>query len=178
MKPSVLIVPGWTNSSPGHWQSIWQIANPSWIRVEQSNWDYPQPEDWLTTLDRYICACDSPPVLVGHSLGCITIVKWAIANSVNVAGAFLVAPADIEAVNAPIEIKGFAPIPPEKIRFPTHIVASDNDEFLSSQRALEFAENWGSNLTIIPNAGHIYTASGYGEWLEGRMLLRKFMTSL
>jgi carotenoid cleavage dioxygenase-like enzyme len=36
--PPVLIVPGWTNSGPEHWQSHWERAHPEWRRVEQADW--------------------------------------------------------------------------------------------------------------------------------------------
>lgn len=176
--PPVLIVPGWTNAGPEHWQSLWQIAQPSWRRVEQVDWECPQVQDWLDTLSRYVEQSPTPPLLVAHSLGCIAVVKWAAETHNEVAGAFLVAPADVESNNAPAAIKNFAPIPTQKMRFATHVVVSSDDEFLSLERASDFADWWGSDLTNIGSAGHIATASGYGEWPEGRVLLSRFSNSL
>lgn len=178
MDRPTLIVPGWTNAGPDHWQSIWQRANPKWIRVEQSDWEYPKLEDWLTTLNEYIQQCDAPPVLVGHSLGCIAIACWGATYSAEIAGAFLVAPANVESPSAPDEIKSFAPIPTEALSFPTCIIASNDDEFLSAERALAFSSKWGNALEFIGNAGHIATASGHGEWEEGQALLRNFVSSI
>ena len=178
MNPPILIVPGWTNAGPDHWQSIWQRSHPSWIRVEQSDWETPKAQDWLETLDRYVQACTAPPVLVGHSLGCIAIVKWAATSQAEIAGAFLVAPADVESENAPTEIENFAPIPGERLRFPAQIVASRNDEFLSLKRVSDLSEQWGCKVINIGNAGHIATNSGYGKWPEGQLLLANFMQSL
>ena len=35
------------------------------------------------------------------------------------------------------------------------------------------AKAWGAELVDIGNAGHINTASGYGEWPEGERLLQR-----
>ena len=37
----VLVVPGWQNSGPEHWQSRWQDAHPAWQRVQQADWLTP-----------------------------------------------------------------------------------------------------------------------------------------
>jgi predicted alpha/beta hydrolase family esterase len=178
MKSPVLIVPGWTNSGPEHWQSIWQRANPAWQRVEQAEWNFPQVEDWLANLDRQIATCQAPPILVGHSLGCIAITRWSVISRAPVAGAFLVAPADVEAEDTPVELRGFAPIPLTALRFPSYMVVSENDEFLSLPRANQLAKCWRSTLKNIGPSGHIGTAAGYGAWPEGKALLDAFIGSI
>jgi leucyl aminopeptidase len=40
--PTVLVLPGWQNSGPEHWQSRWQAAHPHWRRVEQADWLHPR----------------------------------------------------------------------------------------------------------------------------------------
>ena len=47
------------------------------------------------------------------------------------------------------------------------MIASSNDPHCSIERAQQFAKAWGSDLSIIANAGHINTASGHGPWPEG-----------
>ena len=34
--PTILIVPGWRDSGPGHWQSLWADALPGAVRVVQA----------------------------------------------------------------------------------------------------------------------------------------------
>ena len=38
--PQVLLLPGWQNSGPAHWQSLWQ-ARYGYLRVEQHDWMQP-----------------------------------------------------------------------------------------------------------------------------------------
>jgi predicted alpha/beta hydrolase family esterase len=45
-------------------------------------------------------------------------------------------------------------------------------------RAQQFAAAWGSRLVNIGNAGHINTASGFGDWPAGLELLHQFESSM
>ena len=77
MKPSnVLILPGWENSGPQHWQSLWEKRH-GYVRVEQHDWIKPLRGDWLARLEEMVLARDEPAVLVAHSLGCILAAAWA-----------------------------------------------------------------------------------------------------
>ncbi len=74
---TVIIVPGLGDSGPDHWQTRWEKVHPAYRRVRQRDWLQPQVEAWVEALDREIRRAPSPPILVGHSLGCITIAEWA-----------------------------------------------------------------------------------------------------
>ena len=95
--PSVLLLPGYGDSGPEHWQSLWELADPRLRRVAQRDWLEPQLDEWLLTLDREVSACLTPPVLVAHSLGCILVAHWVKRTGRTVAGALLVAPVDVDA---------------------------------------------------------------------------------
>ena len=171
-QPAVLLVPGWENSGPGHWQTLWERADPQrFRRVEQRDWDAPVLDDWIHALDAAIAAEPAPVVLVAHSLGCIAIAHWGARFARPVAGALLVAPADVERVDLPEPIRCFAPVPLRPLPFRTVLVASSNDEYLSMDRAGHFARCWGSELVPAGAAGHLNTAAGFGPWPEGERLL-------
>lgn len=176
----ILIVPGWTNSGPDHWQSRWQRHLRTARRVEQAEWDRPQRADWVANI---IAATDSatrPAVLVAHSCGVTAVVHAAPSLSLQrVAGAFLVAPADLDGTDSwPAAHGGFSPVPMQRLPFPSRLIASSNDPHCSIARAQAFAEAWGSDLSIIANAGHINTASGHGPWPEGLLTFGLFLKSL
>lgn len=170
--PRVLLVPGWENSGPQHWQSLWERADPHrFQRVQQRDWNTPDPDEWVRALDDAIAAEPAPVVLVAHSLGCIAVARWAARFTRPVAGALLVAPADVERADTPEPIRCFAPVPLQPLPFRSILVASSNDEYLSMDRAEHFARCWGSELVPLGVAGHINTASGFGPWPEGERLL-------
>lgn len=118
-------------------------------------------------------------VLVGHSLGCITVARWAAAYpdqaGVRVRAAFLVAPADVERL-PDYPLASFAPIPRTPLPFRTTVVGSRNDPFMAYERTEEFAAVWGANLVDAGDAGHINADSALGRWTEGHRLLANLLS--
>ena len=168
-----LIVPGWRGSGDDHWQTHWQHRLPSTSRTRVASWDEPALDDWVGALDRAIQPIDAPILLIAHSLGCITVAHWAARAeaSPRIAGALLVAPADVERGSVRRELAGFAPIPMSRLPFPSLVVGSTNDPAASAQRASDFAGAWHSTCHILQGAGHINAESGHYRWEEGLRLL-------
>jgi hypothetical protein len=172
--PPVLVLPGYGDSGPEHWQSLWEAADASLRRVVQRDWLAPTLAEWRENLDRTIAACDRPPILVAHSLGCALVAHWTRQARRPIAGALLVAPADTEMVALVLEaVASFAPVPLEPLPFPSIVVASSDDPYVTLERAQMFARAWGSRFVVIEAAGHINTDSGHGDWPEGYRLLNE-----
>ena len=172
----VLVVPGWRNSGPGHWQSLWEDKFPEWQRVQQASWDRPQRGDWVLALEAAVARSPRPVVIIAHSLGCITVAHWAqrLARG-RVAAALLVAPADVERSTVSPGLRGFAPVPAGALPFPALVVASDNDPCCAPWRACELAEHWGAGFHLLGGAGHINADSGLGDWEGGLELLHDWL---
>jgi predicted alpha/beta hydrolase family esterase len=167
------IIPGLGNSGPQHWQTYFEQSGNHFQRINQQEWDAPVCDDWLANMDAVLSNYDlSTVVLIGHSLGCVTIAHWAVRFNKKIKGTLLVAPSDIENPVYTFPAVGFAPIPTSKIGFKTIVVASTDDPWVSIERATLFANNWGSELINIGNAGHINAASGFGEWKQGLEILK------
>ena len=64
----------------------------------------------------------------------------------------------------------------KKMSFPSILVASTSDPWLSLKRAREIAYAWGSRLENAGDAGHINADSGFGPWPMGEMLLGELMS--
>ncbi|MGE5538528.1 MAG: RBBP9/YdeN family alpha/beta hydrolase [Gemmatimonas sp.] len=173
--PPFLIIPGLGNSGPGHWQSVWQGELATARRVEQANWDAPVRADWIASLRAAIRQFPGA-IVIAHSLGCIAVAHLAVEDrTLPVHGALMVAPADVERPAAPDEIRPFAPVPLTRLSFPSIVVASRNDPFVSRERAALFASAWGSELVDIGAAGHVNLDAGFGPWPEGRALLDRLV---
>ena len=114
-------------------------------------------------------------VLIAHSLGCVAVAHWAAAFGHRLRGALLVAPVDVETPGfAAFPTTGFKPMPLQQLPFPSTVVASTTDEWVTLGRARQFANAWGSEFIDIGAAGHINAASGHGSWPEGLALLQKW----
>jgi predicted alpha/beta hydrolase family esterase len=176
--PPVLILPGLGNSGPEHWQTHWQARNPDFVRVEQRDWDAPDRDQWIATLDRAVAAQSAPPLLIAHSLACALVAHWAEKHGRALHGALLVAPADVDSdIHTPPEVRGFAPMPLAPIPGRTIVVASADDPFVDPARARHFAKAWGARLVEIGACGHINSASNLGDWPAGQALLREEVVS-
>lgn len=168
------IIPGLGNSGPDHWQTHFENSGDNFQRIQQTEWDAPDCEDWLNGIEAALAGYDlAEVVLIAHSLGCATVAHWAQRFGKKIKGALLVAPSDIEQPVYSFPSTGFTPIPLDRIGFKTVVVASSNDEWVSMERARFFAEQWGSELVNIGDAGHINAVSGYGVWPAGLELLKK-----
>jgi len=166
------IVPGLGNSVGKHWQTYFEKSAANFHRVEQKDWDTPKSTDWVENISKAIAGYDPETVvLIGHSLGCMAIANWAKTSNLKIKGALLVAPSDVEAPKYNFDTLGFEKVPLDRIDFKTILVTSNNDEWLSIDRAKFFAERWGSELINIGKAGHINVASGFGEWKAGLEIL-------
>jgi uncharacterized protein len=174
-EPRVLLLPGLYNSGPQHWQTHWKAEHPEFVRVEQKDWDTPDCGEWVETLQRAVAADASPVVFVGHSTSCCLVAHWAARHPGNVRGALLVAPSDVEAPSYPAGPTGFAPMRLARLPFPSIVVASTNDEYVTLPRAAQFALAWDSRLEVLGPLGHINSASNLGSWPEGFALLRELM---
>lgn len=173
MNSTVLILPGIGNSGPEHWQSLWEQANPSFVRVQQRDWDHPVCSEWLDVLGQTVARVGGNAVLVAHSLACLLVAHWAAITHLSIQGALLVAPPNPNGPNFPKEAVGFSLLPLKSLPFSSIVAASTNDPYGSVEFARSAASAWGSRFVNIGPAGHINSESGLGEWNEGLLLLQQ-----
>lgn len=174
---TILLIPGYGDSGPGHWQSLWEASLRYTKRVQMPNWNFPHRADWVEALDTAIreASQEAPPILVAHSLGCLAVAHWARSYQRPVHGALLVAPLDVERRDALEVVRDFAPIPFFGLPFRSHVVASSNDPHTSIERSREIADAWDSEFTNLGPRGHIDGASGFGEWPRGEAFLQDLL---
>ncbi|MFI5364196.1 MAG: RBBP9/YdeN family alpha/beta hydrolase [Candidatus Binatia bacterium] len=168
----VVIVYGYDGSGPGHWQR-WLEAELQHrglpvILPELPAPTAPQKDAWVAALAEVVGAAGTPVTFVCHSLGC-----WAVDHLLTEHGcgtataALLVAPPSPFLLFEPID--SFLPPPRRReawapLAARTLLVGSDNDEFTSAEEFREIAQTLGVACRIIPGAGHINVAGGYGTW--------------
>ena len=173
MKPeNVLILPGWQNSGPAHWQSRWEALH-GYRRVDQHDWMAPRRGDWSARLEEVLLGCDEPAVLVAHSLGCLLTAAWAAhsRNTHRVKAALLVAPGDAERDDLQPVLPSWSPVVMRRLPFPSVLVGSRNDPYCTFERAQAMARAWGSRFIDLGDAGHINADSGLGDWPQGHAWL-------
>ena len=178
MNPAnVLLLPGWQNSGPNHWQSLWEDQQ-GYRRVEQHDWMRPLRGDWTARLEEVIVDTSGPVALVAHSLGCLLVAAWAAhsRHAHRVRGALLVAPGDAQRPELAGVLHSWLPITRQRLPFPALLVGSRNDPYCRFERAQQLARDWGARFEDLGDAGHINADSGLGDWQQGHTWLQQLLS--
>jgi predicted alpha/beta hydrolase family esterase len=180
MIPHLLIIPGLGDSGEKHWQSFWLQKFSNSTKVIQDNWDEPQLEEWLDRLDENIQKLEEPTILVAHSLAVSLVMHWLSQNNnQNIVGAMLVAPADVDSSeHTPDFLRHFCPIPTQAVPFPSLVIGTENDTYMSFERAKELANYWGSDFINVGQKGHVNSDSNLEYWEEGQNYLQQLIAKI
>jgi predicted alpha/beta hydrolase family esterase len=168
---TTLIVPGLKSSGSSHWQTWIEDHQPGTVRVIQSDWNDAHLPDWSQRVRRDISRNPGRLFIVAHSFGVLASVQAAHDRADRIAGALLVAPADPEKFGVEDNI------PRTQLPFPSVVVASTTDPWMSLERSASWADVWGADFVNLGDAGHINSESGFGPWPEGLMLLDRLKRS-
>ena len=170
--PRILLLPGWQDSGPGHWQTRWEQGQ-GFERVQQDDWVWPRRGDWMARLEDMLLADDRPALLVAHSLGCHLVAAWAqhSRQTARVVAALLVAPPDLARADLPPQLHNWSPLVARAMPFSSTTVLSADDPFCSVEHGLQMANDWGSEAVLLGRCGHINGDSGLGDWPAGLALL-------
>lgn len=175
----ILIIPGYTNSGPDHWQTRWEAKLSTARRVEQKEWSKPVLAAWVAEVVKSVNEATLPVVVVAHSLGVPTFVQALPQIGSKIKGAFLVTPPDVSNPKIrPKHLMTFGPYPREPFTFPSIVVASRNDHYCEYAVAEDLAAAWGSLFIDAGESGHLNAESGHGPWPEGTMVFAKFISQL
>jgi len=171
--PRLLLLPGWLDSGPAHWQSRWAMLHGC-ERVPQDDWIWPRRGDWMARLDEEIQSDSRPTVLIAHSLGCQLVASWAAhsRHTDRVRAAFLVAPPDTERDDMPPNLFNWRPVVRKHLPFPSLMVISSNDPYCAPDRAEGMARDWGCDIHVLGPCGHVNGDSGLDDWPAGWALLQ------
>lgn len=169
-----VIVPGVAGSEYTHWQSWLQRQLMSCSRVQQSDWNSPILQNWVTEFVKTVAPIQDDIQIVAHSFGCLTTVA-ALAQypelQTKIKNVVLVAPAN----PARFGESGFAEHSQSnysayfkqlKLAVPTRLLISENDPWLSFVDAQALAQAWQLTPINLGQVGHINVASGFGAFPE------------
>ncbi len=180
-RPLLLTVPGIDSSGSAHWQTLWEHDLEDCHRAELGMWHRPHRNSWVTKLNATIVAARRPVVLIAHSLGCHAVAWWNTLErkpSGRVIGALLVAPPNLERTPLDSRLSAFSRLVRDRLRFPSILVASEDDPYAAFGQSRKMARLWGSRFVNAGWLGHINADSRIGDWPFGRYLLQQLLLEL
>jgi len=130
------------------------------------NTDEPKLGEWLPHLKEVVGEPSEDVFLVGHSLGCITVLRYleSLGEGQKVGGVILVAgfaePIHFTELNPFFE----EPIDEERIKKAANFILainSDNDEHVPLWQGEHIRDRFGAKLVIMKGAGHINEKTGF-----------------
>ncbi|WFR73032.1 alpha/beta hydrolase [Prescottella defluvii] len=169
--PTIVIVPGLADPTPGHWQNLLTEQLQPVRVVPPLQHDRLSCTAQVEALNRVIAEIPGPIVLVAHSAGVLTTVHWAHRHRGPVVGALLATPPDFDSrlpagypTPEALTRNGWTPIPTEPLPFPSIVAVSANDALASADRVHALAQRWGSRTVDLGAVGHLNPSSGFGYW--------------
>lgn len=173
-KAHIYVVHGYTASSTAEWFPwLKQNLNETGINVtifDMPNSNQPNPDEWDAHLDNNIAECDGGIFLVGHSLGCIALLRH------------LEKQPETKKVHGIILVSGFlepvATLPmldrfikpdlniPKLINMIEQrlVISAPNDVIVAYQHACTLAKQLKARLITVENGGHFIAQEGVTEF--------------
>ena len=168
----VILVHGWGGNPKEPW-FVWikkelEKRNFKVIIPKMPNSDYPKIKLWVNHLKKVIKNPDENTYLIGHSIGCQTVLRYLEKINKKIGGCILVAGFfDLKNLET-VEVKKIAKpwlkndINFNKIKRNTKkfvAIFSDNDPFVSLDNAKTFRNKLNAKIIIEHNQGHFDPSS-------------------
>lgn len=165
----VFLIHGWEGTPDNHWFPwlLWELKSRGFevYALTMPHADAPRVSEWVGEMKRVVGRPNKDTYFVGHSLGCIAVVRYIVQlpKAARVGGCVFVAgflsslgiPEVEEFVNTPIDISKV------KIHCPKFVtIFSDNDNYISMEKSLEFQKALGAKGILERGKGHFTKREG------------------
>ncbi len=169
----IFIIHGYTGHPGGNWfpwlKSELEKLDVSAVVPAMPHTENPQVSEWLPYLRSQVGLPDEDTYLVGHSLGCITILRYleTLTGNTKAGGAVLVA-----GFASPIHLHELDPFfepPLDDLNIKKRVkkivaINSDNDRHVPYEQAEEIRNRFDAELIKIHNGEHLNEEAGYTEF--------------
>ena len=173
-KVNVYVVHGYTSSSSAEWFP-WLKNRLAEIGVSTTVFDMPSPNDpnaneWDKYLDENITECSDTTILVGHSLGCITLLRYLEKQSDDKKiGEIILVSGFLEPITALPILDSFVKKNlniPKLIKMTEKrlVISSLDDSIVPYQLSRELAKQMDAKLITVENGGHFIGQEGFTEF--------------
>jgi len=178
MKKRVFIIHRWAGGAEDDWRPWlknellklgYEVVVP-----EMPDTEIPVIEKWVSYLAEVVKEVDEQTYFIGHSIGCQAILRYLekvnqpIGGAIFVAGWFNLANLEDKETEEIAEPWIKTPLDIQKIKAlisRSILIISDNDPFNCFEENKQKFSELGSEIVVLPDAGHITEDDGYKELL-------------
>jgi uncharacterized protein len=183
--PNIIIIHGTGGSPEGNWfpwlKSELEKLNYKVFAPEFPTSKNQSLENWFDVFKDCEQYLNKDTIIIGHSLGVAFILSILEKTNHQIKSAFFVSGflgllnnPEFDELNKTFTAKSFDWDKIKKNCKEFHIINSNNDPYVPTEKGEELAEKLNVKLTIIKNAGHINSESGYNKF---EFLLEKITKS-
>lgn len=183
-KSSIYLIHGFTASSKANWFP-WlkeQMKNKGFALIvpDMPNTDDPHLVPWLQKLDESVSKINEKTIFIGHSLGCITTLRFILKKSISIKGAILVSgfmdknPMEIQKEGLNEFMSGEIDIVKVKSLIPHRVMLTAvDDDIVPMEATKKMADKLDARLIILDKGGHFIDRDGFTEFPEVAALLEE-----
>lgn len=165
----VFLIHGWEGKPDNHWFPwlSWELKARGFevYALTMPHPDKPRVSEWIAEIKNAVGRPNKETYFVGHSLGCIAILRYIVTlpKTAKVGGCVFVAgfcgdlgiPEIAEFTSLPLDMEM------AKNHCPNFVtIFSDNDEYVPMERSLEFQKTLGAKAILERGKGHFSKDEG------------------
>lgn len=165
----VFLVHGWEGRPDNHWFPwlVWELKARGYdvYAITMPNADNPKVDEWVGAIKAAVGRPTAATYFVGHSLGCIATARYfeQLPPTARVGGAVFVAGFSSDLGIS--QISEFTAMPIDFDQVKKHClkfvnIFSDNDDYVSLAKSLEFQKNLSAKSIIERGKGHFTKSEG------------------
>lgn len=175
MTTHIYVIHGYTASSAANWFP-WlkgQFANtPIHLDVLDLPHSHdPHLEAWLEHLRQTVQNIDENTVFIGHSLGCVTALRYILEKQIKIKGVLLVAgfisenPMQTQTaglqtfVSPPLDIEALKSLIPARV-----VITAIDDDIVPTEATQKLAQALGATLIKLNTGQHFIDRDGYTDF--------------
>lgn len=172
---NIYVIHGYTSSNQAEWFP-WlkeQFKNSN-VKIDIPNMpdsENPHLEPWIKHLRKNILHIDENTIFIGHSLGCVTALRYILEKNIKIKGAILVSgfinenpmaeqtEGLQEFVNESLDIKKIKNLIQSRI-----VITAKDDDIVPTEATQKLAKELDANLIILSSGKHFIARDGYTDF--------------
>ncbi|MBX4268652.1 RBBP9/YdeN family alpha/beta hydrolase [Clostridium estertheticum] len=172
---NIYAIHGYTSSSQAEWFPwLKEHFKNSPVKIDIPNMPDsgdPHLEPWLKHLRKNVLDIDENTIFIGHSLGCVTILRYILEKNIKIKGAILVSgfinenPMDEQTEGLQEFVDGSLDIARIKSLISSRIViTATDDDIVPTEATQKLAKVVDANLIILSSGKHFIARDGYSDF--------------